>query len=89
MPVKNWIPLVILLLLLGVVFNIPWFIYFSITLGSLILLANYWHQHALDQVIYTRRIRFRRGFPGESSDLSLEVENRKLLPLSWLRITDT
>jgi len=31
---------------------------------------------------------FIRGFPDEQIDLQLEVENRKLLPLSWLRVQD-
>lgn len=51
-------------------------------------LAIWWQRRSLDGVTYQRRPHYRRSFPGEQVELRLEVENRKLLPLSWLRIQD-
>ena len=47
-----------------------------------------WRRHALDGVRYHRTWTYRRGFPGEQLTVRIEVENRKLLPISWLRVVD-
>ena len=51
-------------------------------------LTSWWRLHSLDGVTYKRRPHYTRSFPGERVDLRLEVENRKLLPISWLRVQD-
>lgn len=51
-------------------------------------LAYWWKAHSLDGVVYQRKPHYRRGFPGEQVPVRLEVENQKLLPLSWLRVQD-
>ncbi len=51
-------------------------------------IARWWRKHALDGVTYGRRPFYRRAFPGERVSLRIEVENHKILPLSWLRVTD-
>lgn len=51
-------------------------------------LAQWWQKHALDGLTYSRQPFYRRGFPGEKIRLRLEVENRKFLPISWLRVRD-
>ena len=53
-----------------------------------LLLALWWQRRSLDGVSYVRRPYYRRGFPGEETNLRLEVQNRKLLPISWLRTQD-
>lgn len=50
--------------------------------------AEYWRRHALDRVVYRRKPYFTRAFPGERVELRLEIENNKLLPVSWLRSED-
>ncbi|HPL29199.1 MAG TPA: hypothetical protein PLG21_14205, partial [Anaerolineae bacterium] len=47
--------------------------------------ANRWALHGVE---YRRRLSERRAFAGETLTLELSVANRKLLPLSWLRIED-
>lgn len=88
MPAGSWLRLLILVFLAGAAFEMPWLVYFSIAVTCVMGVAHWWRTHALDRVGYTRRIRYTRGFPGESSPLSLTVENRKPLPLSWLRVSD-
>ncbi len=57
-------------------------------LGVISALARWWRRRSLEQVSYRRRFLYRRGFPGEKLEMRLEVENRKFLPISWLRVTD-
>ncbi len=83
-----WLPLLIFLFLAGAALRAPWLIYFSVAVGVVMGAAHLWAARALDGVLYRRRFRYRRGFPGESTPVSIEVENRKFLPLSWLRVED-
>ncbi|TLN18565.1 DUF58 domain-containing protein [bacterium] len=88
MLIENWLPILLLVFLLGALFNLPWLVYFSAAVSALLTLTWFWRNHALDRLSYTRRWRFRRGFPGEKIVLKVEVENRKYLPVSWLRAND-
>jgi uncharacterized protein (DUF58 family) len=57
-------------------------------MGVILAIAHWWSRRALDQIVYRRRPHFRRGFPNEKVELQVEVENRKFLPVSWLRVQD-
>lgn len=45
-------------------------------------------EFSLDNVRYSRALTPRRLFPGEEATLAITVENRKILPLAWLRVVD-
>jgi uncharacterized protein (DUF58 family) len=47
-----------------------------------------WSRSSLRGLIYHRRFHFRRLFPDEAFDVQITIENRKLLPLSWLQVED-
>jgi uncharacterized protein (DUF58 family) len=47
-----------------------------------------WGRACLDNVEYRRRFSQRRVFFGEEIDLTIEVVNRKALPLAWLAVED-
>jgi uncharacterized protein (DUF58 family) len=85
---KRWVPLMLALLVLGALFRLPILVVFTSMLVVIISLASWWQRHSLDGVTYLRRPYYRRSFPGEQVPIRLEVENRKLLPLSWLRVQD-
>ena len=88
MAPERWLPFLAATFLIGAIFGITFLTTVSATVAILIVLTYWWRSHALDDVIYRRRVHFRRAFPGESVPLRLEVENRKPLPLSWLRAED-
>ncbi|NIS81141.1 MAG: DUF58 domain-containing protein [Anaerolineales bacterium] len=88
MAPDRWLPFLGILFLLGALFKLPFLSTLSAALAVLISVTSLWRRYALDGIIYRRRPHYRRGFPGERVPLQLEVENRKLLPLSWLRIED-
>ena len=62
---------------------------FATTLTVVVLITDGWQRHSLDRVVYRRKFYYTRAFPGEKVELSLDIENRKWLPLSWLRASDS
>jgi uncharacterized protein (DUF58 family) len=85
---KRGVPIILLLLILGIVLKEPFLVTLSSALFVIIGLAWWWQSRSLMGVSYERNFHYSRGFPGEKIDLQVEVDNRKLLPISWLRIQD-
>jgi uncharacterized protein (DUF58 family) len=52
------------------------------------LLAKTWARLSLVQVSCKRTVREKRLFPGDRTDVRLELANRKILPLPWVEIED-
>ena len=88
MDPRRWLPLMGALIVLGILLQVPALVALPTMLGVVIGIANWWKNQSLNGVVYRRRPFYRRGFPDEEVALQVEVENRKLLPLSWLRIQD-
>src|SRR5512135_1994809 len=88
MLARSWGPVLVLVFLVGIFANQPWAVAFSVSVTLVVVAADYWKKHALVGVIYHRKWRYRRGFPGERLTVQVEVTNRKLLPISWLRVID-
>jgi uncharacterized protein (DUF58 family) len=76
------------LLLLGILLRLPILVALATALFVILGISYWWQKHALDSVSYKRKFHYTRGFPGEKSSLRIEVENKKILPLSWLRVQD-
>lgn len=75
-------------IILGVVMRVPLLVTFILMLLLVLSLATWWQKRSLDGVKYHRRPFYKRAFPGERIPLQIEIENRKLLPLTWLRVQD-
>lgn len=88
MSFSRWIPFLIVLFFWGAILSSPWLITFSVVVAVVIGLAYLWRRHSLDNLVYQRRLHYHRGFPGERTPLKIIVENRKWLPVSWLRTID-
>ena len=86
--VKRGLPLIIFLLVIGIVMKEPFLITLSTALLVIIGGAWWWQTRSLVGVNYRRWFHYTRGFSGEKIILEVEAENRKLLPISWLRIQD-
>jgi uncharacterized protein (DUF58 family) len=86
--IRRGLPLLLILILLGVVLQEPFLITLATALFVVLGVAWWWRKRSLEGVSYQRRLYFTRGFPGEQVDLQVDVENRKLLPISWLRVQD-
>ena len=83
-----WWLFLLVVFLVGVLLKVYPLAAFAVMLALLGSLARWWQRRSLDKVTYRRRPYYRRGFPGEQIHMGLEVENRKFLPISWLKIYD-
>jgi uncharacterized protein (DUF58 family) len=88
MDLKRWLPLFVVGIILGVIMRVSFLITFILMLVVVLSLATWWQKRSLDGVTYQRRPFYRRAFPGERVPLRIDIENRKLLPLTWLRVQD-
>jgi len=85
---RRWLLILGIFFYLGLTFRSPYLAALSFTLFVILGIANYWQRHSLDGVSYRRRFHYTRAFPEEQFPVNVEIENKKLLPLSWLRIQD-
>ena len=85
---KIWLPLLLVLFILGGFIHNTWLVVFSVAAAVILGISWYWNQHALDRISYKRIWYYRRGFPGEETNVQLEISNNKFLPVSWLRTID-
>lgn len=88
MTLQLWLLILGSLFLTGAIFHINWLIAASTAVMVFMGLAEGWKRWALKGVSYRRKWVYRRGFPGERTQVRVEVQNRKWLPLSWLRVSD-
>jgi len=85
---RRWLYLLSFVLIASLFARIPFLAALSTALIVVISLSAWWRDHVLQGIDYQRRFHFTRGFPSEKIELNLKVENRKLLPVSWLRVVD-
>ena len=85
---EGWYVLTGLLLLAGLLMaSLPLFA-LALALGLVALISRLWGHYCLAGVEYRRRFSQSRAFFGEEIELTVEVANRKLLPLAWLEVED-
>lgn len=85
---SRWLAFFIFILILGVILNISVLVGLSTVLFIVLGMANWWNAHSLDGITYKRHFYYTRAFPDEEVPTQIEVENRKILPLPWLRVQD-
>lgn len=88
MYTQGWLLVGWLLLIIGLVSRHG----FAFFVGFIVLLsaaASYvWDRYCLARVEYRRTFAPRRAFYGETVTVTMEVTNRKPLPLAWLEVLD-
>ena len=80
--------LAILLLLGGTFLDVPVAIVLSIVILLIEIVRAFWARFGLERVSYRRHLERNRITWGEEIPTSIEVWNRKRLPLAWLRAED-
>jgi len=88
MTLRYWVPFLLLLMVIGVLVRYPFVVALAASVLFVLAVAHWWQKHSLDAIHYRRRFHYTRSFPGETVALRIEIENRKILPLSWLRVED-
>ena len=76
------------LMLLGILAPEPLAIMLGALVFTVILLARLWTRAALIDVRYHVAASLDRLMVGEEFELSMVIENRKVLPIPWLRLTE-
>jgi uncharacterized protein (DUF58 family) len=84
-----WIILAVFLTIAGLLTRNAFLLAGAGALLVLPLLAVAWNRLALFGVDYTRKLSETRAFLGETVELTLEVRNRKFLPVTWLHVLDS
>jgi uncharacterized protein (DUF58 family) len=86
---KQWYYLCVAIILFGLVIRQPLLLVIGF-LGILVLAAtDTWAKYCLQNLQYQRQLSEQRVLFGEEINLSLAIENAKLLPLPWLEIEDS
>lgn len=78
-----------MLAMLGIVGLAAWYgfgiaVFLAGTLLTLAVLARAWSHAALTRLVHSRQMKTLRAFPGDPVECTVELDNRKLLPLVWV-----
>ncbi len=83
-----WVILGALLTVVGLVLDNQFLLAVAVSLFGVAAASWIWNQLSLFGLYYQRHFSETRAFLGETIELTLEVRNRKFLPLTWLEIVD-
>lgn len=84
---KDLLLLILAVFGIAVLLRVEFFFYVLYLLFGVYVLAQIWSRRALRQFSFARRYA-NRVFRGETVEVELEVVNRGLLPLPWVRINE-
>lgn len=84
----RWLNFAAIIFIIAVVGQIHELLAMVAFMFVVVLTAWFWSRSSLGSLVYTRWFPYRRFFPDESIDVQITVENRKLLPTSWLQTED-
>lgn len=85
---RNLLAFILGLFLVAVLFRVDFFFYLLYFFFGIYFLSHFWLRRALQNVTCDREYQD-RAFPGERVPVTLRVRNGSLLPLPWLRISDS
>ncbi len=85
---EAWVVLGLLLTAIGVLARNRLMLAVAVTLFAVAAIGWAWNELSLFGVHYARRFSETRAFLGETVTVTLDVRNRKFLPLTWLQVTD-
>ena len=86
----SWIGLMVMaaILIAGSWMQQPVLVALTGTVLAVAAVTRGWSRLSLLRLVYERRLEEDRAFPGEEVLLTLRLENRKLLPLAWVEVSD-
>lgn len=85
---SSWIRFAAMMVLLGALVRSEALITLAAMLLVIIPVSWAWNRVSLWRVSYDRTLSEHRVFVGETVDLSVRVNNRKILPLAWVKVDD-
>jgi uncharacterized protein (DUF58 family) len=84
----RWLNLAIIILIIAIIGQIRELLAMVAFMLVVVFVSWMWSRNSLRGLVYERKFRYRRYFPGEIVEAQIIVENRKLLPLPWLQAED-
>ena len=84
-----WIGLGIMLTLVGLALDSRFLTAAALSLFVIVGVSSLWSRLSLFGLHYRRHFNETRAFLGETIELTLDVRNQKILPLTWLEVVDT
>ncbi|MCB9438182.1 MAG: DUF58 domain-containing protein [Anaerolineales bacterium] len=84
----RYVSLAVIAFVVGILSRSPTLVAMTGFLLAVVTFAWLWSRNVLVNVSYQRRIHHTHAFPGETTEVEIIVENRKLLPVTWLQISD-
>ncbi len=85
---RLWYLLALILLLLSVLAQQPLVLVAALFTLLIGVVPELWYRYALRRLVIRQKVDQQHLFFGEEVTLSISIENRKLLPLSWLDVED-
>jgi uncharacterized protein (DUF58 family) len=85
---EAWLSLAVVAIAIGLIARQNGLAVLGVVLLVVSLIARTWNHYALQGIVYRRQLEPRRAFIGETVDLTVTTENRKLLPVGWIRLDD-
>jgi len=85
---EAWLSLAVISIVIGLLFRQAGLAVLGVILIVVSLIARLWNRYALHGIAYRRELEPRRAFIGETVDLTVIAENRKLLPVGWIQLED-
>jgi uncharacterized protein (DUF58 family) len=76
------------LVIIGTLAAAPGLVLLGLLTVATARLSTLWSTHGLDDVRYERRLASERAVWGDSVELTISIENGKLLPLAWIEADD-
>lgn len=83
-----WFAIALMLTVAGLALRLDALLTIAAALLTIAGVSWLWNRLAFFGLDYRRRFSLRRAFVGETVEMELSVANRKLLPLTWLRVAD-
>ncbi|HEY66757.1 MAG: DUF58 domain-containing protein [Chloroflexi bacterium] len=83
-----WFEMAALLVAIGLIVHQRGLLALAACLLTVIPIAWWWKRLSLRRVEYERCFDKQRAFPGETLEMTVRITNRKLLPLTWLEVSD-
>ncbi len=88
MTTFRWILVCLIILIASLILRVPFFDYVVYTLIGILIVSHTMGRFALDRVELERHCSRAKAEIGDNATVSVEVRNRKALPIPWLIIDD-
>ena len=85
---EAWNTLIVVFIVVGLITRQDGLVLLGVLQFTVTVIARVSNHYVLHRVIYQRSTNPRRAFIGETVEITLSVENRKLLPVGWIRLVD-